>query len=373
MEITAQTKKIYTFTIISDFEMFAAKMNYLRFTRASKYQCVNGLRSIQPNDEPPSAGLPNSRNDLPAEQLPERQLELLERRRVREEQLRVREEQRRFEQEQQRLRQEQQRQAEEKLRNYAILAEVNRLLNERMAQFYTDMNLRQNGVERRMEVDDDDVVLRIPEPVAALRIDVVENTRMLGMRGANLMTGKQLSHVFLFLMIIINILNISVVLKNEKPSVLMGFNSTMNTNASDRTCALLNNNISTIISANGSGSVAVAAAGPSRDAIAGPSHAGIVEQNDNTGPSRNAIAGPSLAGIAEQNENTGASHEAFAGPSHAVIAEQSDNTGNYSISLSSSNPIPLDTAIREILEQILQQIEADELTAFCANMSQNNS
>lgn len=146
-------------------------MDYVRFTRARKYICVNGALTVSRNIDAPRDGL----NGNLRQRVPE---EVRAARRAREQE-RI---------ERARLRQEQQREEEERVRQEHIMAQVEAMLAARMEQFRVEF---QRAAEtQRMEVEDDDVLICVPEPFAVQEINIVENIDMLGLRGANDIHGK---------------------------------------------------------------------------------------------------------------------------------------------------------------------------------------
>lgn len=157
-------------------------MNFVRNTRRYQYQCVNGARLRESNVAPQHMELlANPRQALTEEE------RLANRARAEEKR------------EQARIRREAEEQAQEQLRNEAIMAEVNRVIEGRIAEIRAEfLNAQINERHQRMEVDDDEVVLRIPEPFEAREIEVVENEAMIGMRGANRMNGMQFFFIYSF-------------------------------------------------------------------------------------------------------------------------------------------------------------------------------
>lgn len=157
-------------------------MNFIRVTRRYQYACVNGVRSREVNIAPPCLALVASpRRELPEEVRLANRAHAEERR------------------EAARLRREREAQAQEQLRNEAIMAEVERIIGERIAEVRAEFRNAppMNEGQERMEVDDDEVVLRIPEPFVAGEIVIIENDCLHGMRGANRMNGELLGYVMI--------------------------------------------------------------------------------------------------------------------------------------------------------------------------------
>lgn len=205
-------------------------MNYIRQTRQYNYMCVNGSRTREAIVEPLHLALPaNPRRVLSEEERAANRARAEEKR------------------EAIRLRREQEERAQEQLRNEAILAAVNQIVEERIEQVRAEFRnaLPRNGEPEHMEVDDDECVLRIPEPFLYREVVVVEDKEKYGQRGANRMNGKLFGNI----MFISNneICSVfSVILKKEKPSVVMGANSTMKSSAFGSVSALHGGDVSMI-------------------------------------------------------------------------------------------------------------------------------
>lgn len=158
-------------------------MNFVRNTRRYKYQCVNGYRSRESNVGLEHMALvDNPRRELPEADRLANRVRAAERREAAQ------------------LRREQEAQEQDRLRHEAVMLEVNRLIAERMVEVRADLlnEQRLNRERERMDVDDDEVVLRIPEPFEARDIVVIENDGLLGLRGANRMNGKLFGYIFFF-------------------------------------------------------------------------------------------------------------------------------------------------------------------------------
>lgn len=155
-------------------------MNYVRQTRQYNYMCVNGSRTREATVQPLHLALAaNPRRVFSQEERAANQARAEERR------------------EAIRLRREQEERAQEQLRNEAILAAVNQIVGERIEYVRAEFRnaLLRNGEPEHMEVDDDECVLRIPEPFLYQEVVVVEDKEKVEKRGANRMNGKLLGNI----------------------------------------------------------------------------------------------------------------------------------------------------------------------------------
>lgn len=350
-------------------------MNFVRNTRRYNYQCVNGARSRVSN-----VGLElMALVDNPRRALSEAD-RLANRARAAEKR------------EAAQLRREQDAQEQERLRHEVVMLEVNRLIAEKMEEVRADLlnEQRLNRVPERMDVDDDEVVLRIPEPFEARDIVVIENDGLLGFRGANRMNGELFGYIFFS-----NHNNkhmemqILVVLKNEAPSVIMASNSAMKAVAVGRANALENADLSSIPDALSDGLEDISSTSFSQEIqLNQETHnvdtAGVSafqKANEGAGSSKNSAVLSPVQGIEDNagsvvsnngdiSATVSAAQEVDGTNSNDVSVNSADLQGvstastsrSYSITLSSSNPLPLDTESRKMLEEILRQIEDDEMT-----------
>lgn len=154
-------------------------MNFIRVTRRYQYVFANGTRTRELNLAPGCSTMPIDPPNEQSEEEPRRRAEQRLANRIRAAERK----------EIARLRREEDAQAQEQLRKDAILAEVNRIIGARIEEIRAEfMNAPpRNGEQEGMEIDDDDdeVVLRIPEPFVYRDIQIFRNVE-----GKNVMNGK---------------------------------------------------------------------------------------------------------------------------------------------------------------------------------------